>query len=103
MGTNWHTGAPTEHPEHSCAVQVTELQHRLSRGFGVSSLGISSSHLDVALGTLLWVALLQGLEQVGPEGSASRSHAVILLPLLKHSSVPQRGRRAKDTDTRKVI
>jgi len=55
-------------------VQVTELQHRLSRGFGVSSLGISSSRLDVALGTLLWVALLQ----VGPESSAGLCHPVSL-------------------------
>ena len=79
MGTNWHTGAPTEHQEHSCAVQVTEQQHGLPRGCGVSSLGISSSHLDVALGTLLWVSLLgQGLEQRDPEGPAHLSHPVIL-------------------------
>jgi len=56
-------------------VQVTEQQHRLPRGCGVSSLGISSSRLDVALGTLLWVALLeQGLEQAGPEVHVNVSH-----------------------------
>jgi len=53
MGTNWHMGALSEHQEHSCAVQVTEQQHRLPRGCGASSLGISNSHWDVALGTLL--------------------------------------------------
>ena len=79
MGTNWHTGAPTEHQEHSCAVQVTEQQHRLSRDCGVSSLRISSSCLDVALGTLLWVALLeQGLEQAGHEVPVNLSQPVTL-------------------------
>ena len=47
---------------------MTEHWHRLPRGCGVSSLGISQSLLDVALGTLLWVSLLgQGLEQRDPE------------------------------------
>jgi len=49
-------------PRALLAVQVTEQQHRLPRGCGVSSLEISSSHLDMALRTLLWVARLeQGL------------------------------------------
>ena len=39
-------------------MQVTEHWHRLPRGCGVS-LGIFINHLDVGLGTLLWVALLQ--------------------------------------------
>ena len=79
MGTNWHTGALSELQEHSCAVQVTEQQHRLPRGSGVSSLRISSSCLDVALGTLLWVALLeQGLEQAGPEVPVNLSQPVTL-------------------------
>jgi len=56
-----------------------EHWHRLPRGCGISSLGISQSHLDVALGTLLWVSLLgQGLEQRDPEGPASLSCAVLL-------------------------
>ena len=60
-------------------MQVTEQQHGLPRGCGVSSLGISSSRLDVALGTLLWVALLEeGPEQVGPDFPANLSHAVIV-------------------------
>ena len=51
-----------------------EHWHRLPRGCGVSSLGISQSCLDVALGTLLWVFLLgQGLEQRDPEGSIHTS------------------------------
>jgi len=69
MGTNWHTGAPSECHEHSCAVQVTEQQHRLSRSCGVSSLGISKSCLAMALDTLVWVALLeQELGQVASRG-----------------------------------
>jgi len=60
-----------------CAVM--EHWHRLPRGCGISSLGISQSHLDVALGTLLWVSLLgQGLEQRDPEGPASLSHDEVL-------------------------
>ncbi len=43
-------------------MQVMEHWHRLPRGCGVSSLEIFQSRLDVALGTLLWVSLLeQGL------------------------------------------
>jgi len=39
---------------------------------GVSSLGISQSCLDVALGTLFWVSLLgQGLEQVASHPTSS--------------------------------
>ena len=69
----------SKHQDHSWAVQVTEQQHRLPRGCGVSSLGISSSCLDVALGTLLWVALLeQGLEQAGPEVPVNLSQPVTL-------------------------
>jgi len=36
-----------------------ENWHRLPRGCGVSSLGTFQRHLDVALGTLLWVSLLE--------------------------------------------
>ena len=55
---------PSDHQKHFCAVQVTEQWHRLHRGCGLSSLEIFQSHLDTALGTLLWVSLLeQGLEQ----------------------------------------
>ena len=60
-----------------CAVM--EHWHRLPRGCGVFSLGISQSRLDVALGTLLWVSLLgQGLEQRDPEGPANFNSFVIL-------------------------
>ena len=53
--------------------------HRLPRGCGVSSFRISQSHLDVALGTLLWVSLLgQRLEHRDPEGPASLSCAGLL-------------------------
>ncbi len=39
------------------------------------SLGISQSHLDVALGALLWVSLLgQELEQRDPEGPDNPNH-----------------------------
>jgi len=86
MGTNWHTGALSELQEHSCAVQVTDQQHRLSRDCRVSSLRISSSGLEVALGTLRWVALLErGLGLRDPEGPAHLSHPVItgqLTPIL---------------------
>ena len=44
------------------SLQVTEPWHKLPRGCGVSSLEPFRSRLDVVLGTLLWVALLeQGL------------------------------------------
>ena len=36
-----------------------EHWHRLPRGCRVSSLRIFQSHLDVVLGTLLWVSLLE--------------------------------------------
>ena len=59
-------------------MQVTEHWHRLPRGSGVS-LGICQSHLDKALGTLLWVSLLeQGLEQMDPEVHFNPNHFVIL-------------------------
>lgn len=51
--------------QHFCAVRVAEHWHRLPRGCGVSSWGIFKNHLDVGLGTLLWVALLeQGWDQM---------------------------------------
>lgn len=40
---------------------------------------ISKSNLDVVLGTLIWVALLEwGLEQMDPEVPANLSHSGIL-------------------------
>ena len=57
-------------------MQVTEHWHRLPRGSGVS-LGICQSHLDKALGTLLWVSLLeQGLGQRDPEFPSNLSNSV---------------------------
>ena len=45
------------------------LAQAAQAGCGVSSLEIFKSHLDMDLGTLLWVALLgQGLDQVGSRG-----------------------------------
>ena len=59
---------------------MTEHWHRLPRGCEVSSLWISQSCLDVALGTLLWVSLLEkGLEQMDPEGPVSLNNSVILM------------------------
>lgn len=44
----------------------------------ISSLDISRSHLAVALGTLLWVSLLElGLAQMDPEGSSNPKWSVI--------------------------
>ena len=40
MGTNWGTGAPSEHQAALLCCAVPEHWHRLPRGFGVSSLGI---------------------------------------------------------------
>jgi len=46
---------------------------------GVSSLEIFKSHLDVVLGSLLWVSLLeQGLEQMDSEVPANLSQSVML-------------------------
>lgn len=48
------------------------------RGGGVTSLEISKSRLDVVLGTLLWVALIElGLEQMLPELPANFNRSVI--------------------------
>lgn len=57
--------------KHFCAVHVTEHWHRfLTEAGESSSLEMSKSHLDVVLGTMLWVALLeQGLDQMDPEVS----------------------------------
>ena len=53
-------------------MQVMEHWQRLHGGFGVSSLGICQGHLNVALGSLLWVSLLeQCLGQRDPEVPAS--------------------------------
>ena len=55
-----------------------EHWHRLPRGCGVSSLGISQSCLDVALGTLLWVSLLgQGMGQMAAEIPSNLKCSVI--------------------------
>ena len=56
-----------------------ERWHRLPRGCRASFLEIFQSRLDVALGTLLWVSLLeQGLGLMDPEVPASLIHAGIL-------------------------
>ena len=56
-----------------------EHWHRLPRGCGVSSLEMSKSHLDMGLGTLLWVFQLeQQLGQMDLEGLVSLSSSRIL-------------------------
>ena len=66
--------------KHFCAVQAMKPWHRLPReGLGGSSLGFSGSHLDVGLGPLLRVALMeQGWHQRDTELHSSISHSVIL-------------------------
>ena len=55
------------------------LAQTTQRGCGISSLEIFRSRLDMVLGSLLWVALLeQELDQVDPDSPASLSHPVIL-------------------------
>ena len=79
-GTNQHTGGSLWTPGAQLCCAVTEHWHRLPRGCGVSSLGISQSLLDVTLGTLLWVSLLgQGLQQRDPESPASLSCTTLWL------------------------
>lgn len=49
------------------------------RGCGMFSFEISRSHLDVGLGTMLWVSLLEWrLGQMDPGDAASLSHDVVL-------------------------
>lgn len=61
-----------------CAVQVTEHRHRLPRDILESPPEIFSSCLDVGLGTLLWVILLQqALGQVDPEVPDNLNHSVL--------------------------
>lgn len=79
VGTTGAREAPPEHQEHFFAVQVTACKYRLPRGSKISFLEISKSLLDMALGPLLWVTLLeQRLGQMDPEVSASLGHVVIL-------------------------
>ena len=50
--------------KYSIAVKLKEHWHRLLRGCGISCLEIFKSSLDVSLGVLIWVVLLeQGLDQ----------------------------------------
>jgi len=75
MGTNWSTG---DSLKHFCAVQVAEYLHRLPRGCGVSSLENFESHLDVDLGTLLWLSLMEwGSGQTVPEVPFHLSHSAL--------------------------
>ena len=79
MCTTRSTAVPSARQAALLCCVVPEPWHRLPRGCGVFSLGISQSRLDMALGTLLWVSLLgQGLEQRDPEGPASLSCAAVL-------------------------
>ena len=60
-------------------MQVTEQWHRLHKGCGVSSLEIFQSRLDTALGTVLWVSLLeQGLGHMDPEVPSNFNNLMIL-------------------------
>lgn len=46
--------------KHVCAVHITEHWHRfLTEAGEPSSLEMSQRHLDMVLGTMLWVALLE--------------------------------------------
>lgn len=58
-GTTIRNPIHLEPSKHSLAVRVLEHQHRLPTGCGISSLEMSKSHPDLALGTLLWMALLE--------------------------------------------
>ena len=57
-GTGPHGSCPPAHQAVPLCWVVLECWHRDQRGCGISSLGISSSCLDVGLGTLLVVVLL---------------------------------------------
>jgi len=58
---------------------VTEHWHRLPRSCGISSLETFQSHLDMDLGTLLWVSLLEeGWARWPPELPSYLNHPVIL-------------------------
>lgn len=64
--------------KHFCALQVTLVQIS-KRGCGISFLEISKSCLNVVLGTLLWVSLLeQGVGQMDPDVPSDLSYPVIL-------------------------
>lgn len=59
------TSVPMSTPELLCL--LSHLLHRLPRDRGVSSLEISKSHMNTALGPLLWV-LERGLGQMDTRG-----------------------------------
>lgn len=73
MGTNWNTRGQTGTQEalsKYCEAQLYSagdgaLAQAAQRGCNVSSLKIFKNHLDMCLGTLLWV-LEQGLDQMPP-------------------------------------
>jgi len=70
---------PLNTRQHCCAVQVPEHWHRLPTGCGISSLGMAKSCLDVGLGPLLWVSLLErGLGQRDAEDPAHLNPSVVL-------------------------
>ena len=63
-----HGRFPLNTTQH-CAVWMMDPSHRLPRGCRGSSSKISKSHLDMGLGTLIWMALLeQGLNYVASRG-----------------------------------
>lgn len=64
--------------QHFCDVWVTKHWHRDS-GCGISSLEICRSHVEVGLGTLLWLALLeQQLGYMNTEVPLHLNHAGIV-------------------------
>lgn len=80
MGTTLHTGGSIPPPGAllCCAGEGT-LAHAAQTGCGVSSLEISKSHLDMALGSLLWMSLLEWvLDQMDPEITDSLNRTEIL-------------------------
>ena len=79
-------------------MQVTEQQHGLPRGCGVSSLGISSSHLAVALDALLWVPCWTGAGPEGPRGSCHQK-----TPPAKLTHLPSGGGIGLHHLTRQVL
>lgn len=55
--------------KHFCAVQVPDYRKRLQIDCGADSLEIFRSHVDMVLGTLFWVSLLeQGFDWLSTKG-----------------------------------
>lgn len=89
-----------EHQEHFCCVELMEHWHRLSRGCRVSFLEISKSCLDMGLGTVLWVALLElGFSQMASRDNFQHQPVCDSVNFLSKEQCSSRSSKSLGSDT----